>query len=404
MSRVRADVARLASGSAAQAAASAGVAVVSTLWLSPHERGVMVVAATVPALVSVVATLGVGNAYRARRPTATPTTAIAFAQTYSVLVAGTAAIGAAASIVLGLAAAAATLPELGSVEILAAMALVGAALCVMSTLTDAWFAAGRFGEGARWAAGSAVAGLATALTLHPTSAAGFLFAQFVAMGAVMGASLVPLSRAGLLGQPRIDRGLLSSFVRQGTPSLGVLAGTTVMMRADRIVLAGFVPPAAVAAYALASTVSEVVRLVPTALGQIALHRGAKDPDAGVRDLSRRSLVLVAAAALIVLPVAALTIPRVFGAAYSSSPGLLLVMVAGEFFFGSYLVAAMFLLGQGTARRIATLALIGAVGCVPMYIAGSAIGGAVGCACAGVGLYALLARLVDVARAPRRVMS
>lgn len=398
--RLRAEVTRLATGSAAQAAASAGVAVLSTLWLSPDERGVMVVAATVPALVSVLATLGVGSAYRARRPTTDAVARETLGRAYSALVLGTATLGAVVSVVLGLAAAPLTFPALASGPILAALALAGATLCALSTITDAWFAGGRFGAGARWAAASAVAGLGATLLLHPTSAATFLLTQFLAMSAVLVVSLVPLRRAGLAQRPGIEARDMRSLVREGAPSLGFVAGTTVALRADRLILAAFVSPAVVAAYALASTVSEVVRIVPTAVGQVALHRGAQDPTVPVDDLRRKAAMLVGVAAVLVLPAAALAIPLAFGSAYGSSSTLLAVMLVGEIFFSSYLVTGMNLIGRGTARRAAAVALVGAPLCLLFYAAGASVGGALGCATAGVGLYASLAVLVGRVHAPQ----
>ena len=389
MSRMRKEVTRLASGSVAQSAANAGVAVLSTRWLSPEERGVMVVAATIPALVSVLATLGVGNALRARRPSADTATQKQLGRAFTSLVMLTALLAAVTSAALGGLAAFLTFPQLSSATVLMSLALGGATLCCLSTLTDAWFAGGDFGGGARWAAMSAVAGLAATAVLRPSTAGTFLVTQFLAMGTVMVASLVLLHRRGLLGRPSADRATMSMLVRKGAPSLGFVAGTTLTLRSDRLILAGFVSPAAVAVYALASTVSEVVRIVPTALGQLALQRGAHDPSAPVRDLRRKGALVVAAAGMLGLPVAALTISPVFGPAYDTTWKLLAVMLLGEIFFCGYLVTGMNLVGRGTPHRVAVIALWGALLCVAFYATGSYLAGGVGCAIAGVGLYAIL---------------
>lgn len=400
MTRWRVDLAGLAAGGAVQLTASAGVAVLSTLWLSPHDRGVMVIAATIPAIVSVLATLGIGNAFRARWPRAGSRT-LALGQAYSALVLATAALGATAAAALVAAAAWLTTPELASAPLLLAVALAGATLCLSTTLTDAWFAAGRFAAGARWSAASAILGLVSSVIAHPTSAPSFLATQFLSMLCVLLVSVVPLGRAGILRQPHLDRQFVPSLVREGIPSLGFLVGTTVLMRADRVILAAFVSPAVVAAYALASTVSEVLRIGPTALGQIALHRGASDPLAHAGDLQRRNWILIALGALVVMPLAVFLIPSVFGSAYAASPGLLGAMLAGEFFFGTFLVTSMFHVGSGRAARAAVVALVGALACGPCYVLGSMAGGAFGCAVAGSVIYGVVALVSGRALSPRR---
>ncbi len=391
------DARRLLSGGVLVAAGNAGVVLLATRWLSPADRGVMVVAATIPAMVSLLASLGIGNAIKARRPKTPADQVHRLNQAFAALLVLTTVLG----VVVSVLAAAATAPwvseSLTSPEMLVAVALGGGSLTLSTQLADGWFSGGRFAAGARWAAATALAGLLIVVVLRPATGAGVLLAQFGAAIVVQGVQLVFLARAGLVGAPRAHRAVVRELVGQGVPSLGQTMGSTVVLRADRLLLAFVVAPQVLAAYALASTISEASRLIPTSLGQVALRQASQhDASADVEPQVRLSRRVVLAVGIVATAASLLLVTRVFGPDYGSTPVLVAVMLVGEVFFSSYVIRSMALIGHGAARVAGRIGLVAALASVAAYLGGGMLWGALGCALAGVALYAGMGRAAHTA--------
>lgn len=386
------QVAGLLGGGALVTASNALVVVIATLDLEPSERGRMVVAATIAALVSLLATCGIGPAVRALRPALAPSEWRPLNQSYALLTILTGVLGGAlsATACVGMAV---VVEGLGRPPLIWSTALSGAALVIMAQLTEVWYSGGRFSAGSNWAGVSASVGLVAVLVVRPATAASVLAVQHAGIGLVLLLQWRYLLRADLLGTPQFHLPTVNCLLRRGLPTLGFSAGSTFVLRMDRLLLGSVAAPAAVAVYALAATVSEAARLVPIAIGQIALHRSAQGAThAELRKLGRLGMASVAVAALVIVPVSYLLIVPVFGHAYGDAPPLIVILLGAEVFFSLYIITSLGLMGRGGHTTAGTIGLIGTVVSIPAYLVGAHLAGPIGCAVASVIVYALLMAL------------
>ncbi|MEV4756630.1 hypothetical protein AB0J86_16155 [Micromonospora sp. NPDC049559] len=384
-------LALLTTASLAQTVGSALSAVLASSLLGPHDRGLMVIGITSATLAGLVAGMGTGSSLRSRLPRVTAPAArerlLATYTWWSVL----AALGAgavAAALCLGCA------PfidaGLSAPRFLVAAVVVAVGYAALTQMPDAWYAAGGFRAGGSWAAVMAGGGLLGVVlgALVDRSADVLLLGQGLGMVLAAAGQSIHLGRVGLVSLRAPVLPELTYLLRSGTKALGLTVGLTLALRADRYLLGAAAGAAAVGIYSLAATLSETIRMVPAALGQlvsreVALGRGH------VR-LRRDVPLAVAAAAGIGLLVAAggwLFITPVFGAGFSPARPLLLILLLAEILFAPYAVASRGILGGGWMGTAGSIGLLGGIGAIALYGVAVPLWGMYGTAAASALCYA-----------------
>lgn len=384
--------------SVVQTASTATGALLATLVLGPADRGVMVLGLTIGAIAGLVGGLGTGTAVRAQLPVAPPGRARAdllSAYTWCSL-GGTVFAPVVAVAVLG-GSAGFIDPALGSVPFLLAIASFTAAQTLHNQIVEVWYAEGRFRQGALAVAAMNVLALGcliAALT-GTRSVPTLLFAQASGMLAAVPYQMAALRRRHLMLFSPPRAAALGSLLRRGMPALGLTVGLALTLRADRYLLGALAGTAALGVYSLAATVSEVSRILPSALGQLFLRDVSLGQ--GASRLCRTTGVAVAAAAaggIAVLLGGWLLIVPVFGLEFAGARPLLVILVIAELCFAPYAVTSRGLLGGGWTRTASVFGIVGSLGAVAVYTAAAA-GGSAGMAVGNVIMYATLSVLAFV---------
>ncbi|GAB2962773.1 hypothetical protein GCM10027280_59560 [Micromonospora polyrhachis] len=382
-------VALLTSSGAIQAGTNALAALLASSLLGPHGRGLMVLGTTMASIAALLAGMGTGPALRACLPTATRVRRRRLLATFTqwsmlavVVAAGLAAIGSVLS-------ARVIDPELAEPRFLVAIAVVTVGHVALVQFPDLWYAAGRFRAGGSWAAAVAAGGLAGVLggAVTARSAWVLLLAQGVGMLVVAAVQTAHLSVVKLLAARAGDRTELSSLLCSGGWALGLTTGLAVTLAADRYALGAFAGPATVGVYSVASSLSGMPRLIPTALGQILNREVASGGGRGVALRARR--LAVWSAIVLGLGVAAggwLLIVPVFGAGFADARPLLLVLLVAEVAFAPFAVASRALLGGGWMGTAGVLGVGSGVAAAGVFAVGVRLWGAYGAALASVALY------------------
>lgn len=398
-------VAALVVAAAAQSGAAALAALIATNVLPVAERGVMVIALTVPALLAPVVSLGIGAALRGLLPGEPPGAGRAsLIASYTRLAAGTVLAGAALIALAVIASSTFTEAALRAAPMVAGAVLLGVASLLSLQVTEAWFSAGLFRLGAWWAAAGAIGGLIALAVVAATdpSAGSLLSAQGGATLAIGFAGAGHALSRGVLGRGPGTPRWRSLLLARGARSLGVPLGGAVIVRADRLVLAAFAGPRVVAVYALAATVAEAVRLVPLAAAQLVTNDIAAGR--GATSLRRPVAVgLAGAAAVGVIAWAAMSAwcVAIFGEAYADAVRLLAILLLAEVGFTLFVFAERALVGFGWTAQASIACVVGGLAAVPAYALGSSVGGADGAAWACVILYTMLGTLTQAMLAARR---
>jgi O-antigen/teichoic acid export membrane protein len=360
-------VAVLSSASVVQAGANTMAALWATRALGATSRGDMVLGLTLVGVVSLVAGVGSGAAYRAQLPQAGAhrqhlATAYTAISVVSSLV--TAALAGAATV----ASADVIDPSLGAAPMVLAVMLSAFTQSLLAQTTDAWHADARFRRGARLAALAAafgLVGLVAGGAVSPTAAA-MLTGRSVAGLAVTVLSVVQLRAAMLLRFGRPARTYVRGLIGTGSPTLGYSLGFSIALRADRFVLGVVAGPVAVTVYSTAATVSELARMVPQAVGQLLGRRIAEG--AAVRQARWVALAggaVLASGAPLVL-VSWWSIPVVFGPEILPARHYLVLLLVAEFLYSPAEVAARGLIGGGWTWMVGVIGCVGSVLAVSAY--------------------------------------
>ncbi|MBE9376500.1 hypothetical protein IQ251_18780 [Saccharopolyspora sp. HNM0983] len=381
---VAANAVQLVSGSLA--------ALVSTLVLGAEQRGVVVLGVTIGGAAGLLGGLGTGNAVRHALPRCLPEERAGLVATYSCcLLVGT-VLGAAGACMAAAASGALIGAGLGDPAVVLATGLFGAGQVLLQQINDLWYADGLFRRGSAGSAAARFAGLCAGVLalLASGGAAAFLFAQAAGTVAVGIGQLVQLHRAGLFALSRPDPGRLHRLLRRGAASLGMSGGLLVASRADRYLLGVFAGPAAVGVYALAGTLAELARVLPTGVGQLFLRDAAVGSGLRAKRAALRTAMLGGVLTAIGVGIAGwLLIVPIFGAEYGSARRLLLVLLVAELCFAPFAVAGRGLLGAGLHRAAARIGLVAALVSGGVYLIAVGAAGAAGAAVASVLVYAWL---------------
>jgi len=374
-------LATLFGASTVQLASNAAAALIATRALGLADRGVMVLGLTVGSIIGMAGGLGTGTALRSRLPLATGDHArrdLLAAYTWCSI--GAAVLAPVVAITAMAGSAGFIDPALGTTPFL------------LTQVVEAWYADGRFRHGSIAAAVMSVSGLACVAVAVATArtAAVVLSAQAAGMLVVALFELGALYRAGLIVLPCPGMPAVRCLVRRGLPALGLTVGMALTLRADRYLLGAVAGTAAVGVYSLAATISEVSRILPTALGQVFLRDVSLGQ--GAARLSRVSGFAITAAILsgaLVLAGGWLLIVPAFGAEFAGARELLLILVLAEVCFAPYAISSRGLLGGGWARTACVFGITGSIAALAVYAVTASLGGTFGVAVGSAIMYGAL---------------
>lgn len=402
MKNVLKAVGAMIMGSGAQLISNALAGFLATAWLPLAERGLMVLILSLTSIVALLSTAGLGNALRARLPRLSGAEAQQMSMVYTtagvvVLAVGILAGGAASYMLQAIDS------QMGSVPVVLAVLLAAVVQTSTTLLTDARFAAGRFAEGAKWAAASAIFGLFGMVLMEavfmalgvPATAAAFILAQYGAMTLVTIVSLRGALRAGYLAMGRVHGAQVWELIRRGLATMILPLAIVIITRADRVILGAATTAVAVAIYGLAATYTEMLRVVPTAIAQISTLRVAKGGGwKSVSGLALMSLVMTTSmAALLWVCVKVFTVP-LFGEEYEPAVQLTLIMLPAEVLYSLIILGNLILIGGQWVRISTAIGVVASTVAVGLYIAGAAIGETAGLAITRNLVFALLAVAVS----------
>lgn len=252
-----------------------------------------------------------------------------------------------------------------TVRSLLILELYGLLVVAASLSTGMLFAFGQFvAAGALQSSTAIVTCVATAVLLAVGSQdeVWYLTAFAIGAGGEVLAGLAVHLRSGRRMRPRFNGGAWRRLLRTGLPATGLGVAQSATYRLDRYIVGLFLAPAAVGVYAVAGTITELMRLVPFAIGQVLVHRVASKRLA--EDFQRRvhtlTIAVAIATAAVIALVAPYLIPRLFGEGFAGAVTPLRILLLGEVAVSSFLINSSILMGRGQMRAAATGAVVALV--------------------------------------------
>lgn len=361
-------------GSGVWAAANGAAALIATAFLAPEDRGHMVIVLAVASLVSAASGLGTGIAFRMYYPKAADAGGMTFTYWFvsGLLCLLSASIGSLAAWLLGI----------DSFGLLLASAVSSIALLFSLQLSEFRFGLGEFQSSALWAAGAGLAGLVGILWAVSADgdSADLLLLQNVLIICVCVVNFLQLCKSGKIAAGGYTYELAKLLLLRGFSPLIWTLGILVLSRVDRLVLAKFEGAEVVAIYALSVTLSEIVRMFPTAFSQFVTREMALGASSRI---ITKYIVFACASAIVVgivsVPSAYFLVATALDPVYLEAIPLLVVLLAGEVAMALYLSAARGLQGLGDASSTARLGSIVALLALPCYAVGAGLFGSIGVA-------------------------
>jgi O-antigen/teichoic acid export membrane protein len=205
-----------------------------------------------------------------------------------------------------------------------------------------------------------VAGTLTVLAVVGVSAGG------QALGA--GMSLAGLRMSGSVGArwltvPTTAMRVLRPYLAYALITFATLSLTQIVQRVDVLLVSGYRGPHAAGLYAVAVQITDLMLVVPAALGLVMFRRGARSNPEHYSDaisVLRWVGLFAVVAAIFALLIASWIIPLVFGSAYRGSIAPLRIMLPGVVAFSLQSVLSQYLAGRGRPRIVLVAWLTGAV--------------------------------------------
>ena len=228
------------------------------------------------------------------------------------------------------------------------------------------------------------------LTTGSTAApAGFLGA--LAFGAALQAVLTFLMLEDR-PRPRVATSAWRRTIRQGVSGTGIGVAQAATYRFDRYLVGLFATPTAAGLYSVAATGAELIRLVPSALGQIALRRTAQAGRVSENHTRTRAIAvgLTAAACLVSIVFAPWALRTALGARYEPAADALRLLLVAEVFTASFLIDSAVLAGKGRLRVASSISIIGFAVITLLDFAAIPRFGIAGAAVASIVAYAVMA--------------
>lgn len=192
---------------------------------------------------------------------------------------------------------------------------------------------------------------------------------------------------GLERDDREWRALTSRAARGGVHSLT----QGVAYRADRYFISLLIRPSAAGIYSVAASVTEVIRLGPWAVGQVLLQRFvSRDPSVAEQRLRVWTMAVTGAIGIVIIAVAGVIVPFVFGEDYREAVTPLRILVVGEVMLASYAIDTSRIVASGSFGVAARISASGAAAVVVLDVALIPTVGITGAAIASVIGYTVMA--------------
>lgn len=181
-------------------------------------------------------------------------------------------------------------------------------------------------------------------------------------------SLFALKRHGVLGSrllaagPRAAARVLRPYLRYATATFATLSLTQIVQRVDVLLVNGYRGPHAAGLYSVGVQVTDLMLVIPAALGFVMFRRGARSTPQHYWDALvalRWTGLFGFAAAIVALALAGWAIPLLFGAGYRGSVAPFRCLLPGTVAFSFQSVLSNYLAGRGRPRIVLVAWLIGA---------------------------------------------
>jgi O-antigen/teichoic acid export membrane protein len=201
-------------------------------------------------------------------------------------------------------------------------------------------------------------------------------------------SLTALNRYGALQQRLVIRAtaaarMLRPYLGYALITFATLSLTQIVQRFDVLLVNGYRGPHAAGLYSVAVSFTDLLLVVPGALGFVMFRRGARSAPAHFSEalvVLRWTAAFALVASLVVVTFANRLVPLIFGSAYDGSVGPLRWLLPGTVAFSLQSVLSNYLASRGRPRIVLVAWLTGAgigIGAdlfvIPAYgIAGAAI--------------------------------
>ncbi|MDN5794743.1 MAG: hypothetical protein L0H79_03205 [Intrasporangium sp.] len=184
-----------------------------------------------------------------------------------------------------------------------------------------------------------------------------------------------------------------SVVRFSRHAVPVIFGQAFVIRGDRLILGFMSSPAAVGIYGVAATFTELLWLVSNGVGQVAFKRSTETGQGRSSDRHRRTaLVVTALGSGLLCAAAPWLVPFLLGDAFRGSISMIFVLGVAALPMASYQIDVAVLNGLGCMKRAGVITGSGSVALGGLCAVLVPLAGAMGAACASLVAYSLLAIL------------
>jgi O-antigen/teichoic acid export membrane protein len=182
-------------------------------------------------------------------------------------------------------------------------------------------------------------------------------------------SLIALRHHRTLGTRRYIAGpeavahILRPYLAYAVITFATLSLTQIVQRVDLLLVNGFRGPHDAGLYAVAVQITDLMLVVPAALGFVMFRRGSRSTPGHFADVMvvlRATALFGIGASLLALILAGWAIPLVFGAAYRGSVAPFRWLLPGTIAFSLQSVLSNYLAGRGRPRIVMVAWLAGAV--------------------------------------------
>lgn len=337
--------------------ALAAAAVLAARELAPAGRGALAVLVTISSLTAVLLASGIALAGRSLLVESDRPIAL---RDYLGLT-GTAS---AVSALLLVIAAVSVIPLAGvhpDKAGVAALALHGAAGAAGVLTLNALYAYGAFASAVAAevvGSASALAGTGALVITGNGGAADYVLPLAAGLALQTVVALWALRRHGLgVG---VDQSSWKRLLRRGAAGTGVGLAQAATYRFDRYLVGLFTTTAQTGLYSAAATGAELLRLVPTAAGQVILHRTAVGSRVTreARALRRHAIWATVLLAILFAAAARPLLLAVLGEAYVPARAALVLLLVAELATASFLIDSSMLTGLGAVGTASRAAIIG----------------------------------------------
>lgn len=193
---------------------------------------------------------------------------------------------------------------------------------------------------------------------------GAIVAWGVAQTAIFLGTLIVVLRERGIGLSGINAGAIKGLLSFGAKSWVGNLLKSFTYRIDIFIVAYFLSSTDVGYYAVAVAVAEVIWRIPNAIQTVLFPRIASFDKADARRFTpivcRQAVLLTGVACCLLLAIAGVLVPFVFGQAYSPSISPLAILIPGVFMFAIWKVLIADFLAQGFPLRYSATAAVSVV--------------------------------------------